>query len=670
MTLIQTLSTTDGAQISEDRPMCCQHVSSLLPEPKDPEHVVEANHEGERAAAVSTVHSDEPFNGLSRDTASEEAAGPTVEDNANPHTMPSRTSAASGARGPDGQVAEGDAELRRFFEDIHRTLPPGFTLNENIPCILYKGLRFCDPLRVVSHARRIDGTGWMLDLEILDGDMTLRRMSVSRTDLGSKPNMLLGALADRGFLIYCEREDLVGFLKDWDRAPRSWRAEHPGWFETPSDTPSYLRPDGTRHAPARPGEEVVLAEPLRDPHGRSGSLAAWQTEIARRAIGNPALVFAISAALAGPLLRLTGLQTAGFNFFSTAASGKSLLLHVAASVLGHPEGVSPWSAATTGLHRLSAEAQDSLLTLDGYPLRPDGQHRRALLAIGNDAGAGRALSARDPHGGQRWRRVILSSSEIPLRSSLGQGKQEPPAPLLRRMIDLPAEMDAHGAFAALHGAADGASFTRGLERALRRHHGHLLPAFLERLVADLDRHAEALEADLQRLTTEIMAQAQRATPSSPAADAPGAERLALVGCAGEMAIRFGLLPWPDGTASEAAHRMATLAHQACPGSGWDAPRARAELCRYAEENDTRIVDLDAAPGPTGDVPPVGWQDRDHLYLSSDPLRGEVEALDDLLAAVDHILKPGGEARSRQYRMPATKVPDRPRVYRFDKSKLG
>ena len=54
MTLIQTLSTTDGAQISEDRPMCCQHVSSLLPEPKDPEHVVEATHEGERAAAVST----------------------------------------------------------------------------------------------------------------------------------------------------------------------------------------------------------------------------------------------------------------------------------------------------------------------------------------------------------------------------------------------------------------------------------------------------------------------------------------------------------------------------------------------------------------------------------------------------------------------------------------
>lgn len=670
MTITRTINTSDGTQISENRPMCCRHVSSLLPELTDPERVVEASHGETSAAAVSPVHSEEPFSSLSRDKASAEAAGPTVENTAHSDRVPLRTSLAAAARGAGGQVAEGDADLRRFFEDIHRTLPTNFTLNEDIPCILYKGMRFSDPLRVASHARRIDGTGWMLDLEILDGDMTPRRMSMSRMEFKSKPIMLLGALADRGFRLFCLREDFFEFLNIWDRAPRSWRADHPGWFEAPSDAPSYLRPDGTRHAPAGSKAEAVLAEPLRDPHGRSGSLAGWQTEIARRAIDNPALVFAISAALAGPLLRLVGLQTAGFNFFGATASGKSLLLHVAASVLGHPEGVSPWSAATTGLRRLSAEAQDSLLTLDGYPLRPDGQHRRALLAIGNDAGAGRALSARDPHGGQRWRRVILSSSKTPLRSSLGQGKQVPPAPLLRRMIDLPAEIDAHGAFAALHGAADGAGFTRGLERALRRHHGHLLPAFMEQLVTDLDRHAADLEADLQRLTTRIMAQAQRAAPSSPAADAPGAERLALVGCAGEMAIRFGLLPWPDGAASEAAHRMATLAQNAPTGSGWDAPRARAELRRYAEENDTRIVDLDAASGPAGDVPPVGWQDRDHLYLSGDPLRGKVEALDDLLAAVDHILKPGGEARSKQYRMPATKVPDRPRVYRFDKAKLG
>lgn len=672
MTITQILSTSDGAQIPKRRPVCCQHVSSVLPEPKEPEPDVEVGTEQQNVAAGHAVQSVQPSNSLSRDTTSAKAAWPAAGvDDDHPDTTLCRTSAASGALYSDGQVVEGDADLRRFFEDVHRTLPAGFILDEDIPCIINpRNLRVCDPLRVVSHARRIDGTGWMLDLEILDGDMTPRRISVSRLDLDLKPNILLGTLADRGFRLFCLREDLIGFLNIWDHAPRSWRADHPGWFEAPADAPSYLRPDGAWHAPAKAKAEIVLAEPLRDPHGWPGSLAGWQTEVARRAIGNPALVFAISAALAGPLLRLAGLQTAGFNVFGATASGKSLLLHVAASVLGHPEGVSPWSAATTGLHRLSAEAQDSLLTLDGYPLRPDGQHRRALLAIGNDAGAGRALSARDPHGGQRWRRVILSSSETPLRSSLGQGKQVSPAPLLRRMIDLPAEIGTHGAFAALHGAPDGASFTRELERALRRHHGHLLPAFLERLMADLDRHAAALETDLQRLTTRIMAHAQREAPSSPAADTPGAERLALVGCAGEMAIRFGLLPWPQGTAGEAARRMATLAHRAPAGWGWDAPRARAELRRYADENDTRIVDLDAAPGPTGDVSPVGWQDRDHLYLSGDPLRGQVEALDDLLAAVDHILKPGGEARSKQYRMPATKVPDRPRVYRFDKAKLG
>jgi putative DNA primase/helicase len=73
--------------------------------------------------------------------------------------------------------------------------------------------------------------------------------------------------------------------------------------------------------------------------------------------------------------------------------------------------------------------------------------------------------------------------------------------------------------------------------------------------------------------------------------------------------------------------------------------------------------------PSPPASPVGWQDRDHLYLRSEPIRDEVAELDDLLAALDDILVPGGEARSRQYRMPATKVADRPRVSRVDRSAL-
>lgn len=58
-------------------------------------------------------------------------------------------------------------------------------------------------------------------------------------------------------------------------------------------------------------------------------------------MGNPALIFAISAALAGPLLRLVGIQTAGFNFYGPQATGKSLLLHVAMSCISHPDRVIP-----------------------------------------------------------------------------------------------------------------------------------------------------------------------------------------------------------------------------------------------------------------------------------------------------------------------------------------
>lgn len=60
-----------------------------------------------------------------------------------------------------------------------------------------------------------------------------------------------------------------------------------------------------------------------------------------------------------------------------------------------------------------------------------------------------------------------------------------------------------------------------------------------------------------------------------------------------------------------------------------------------------------------------------VYLRGDHMRNQLEDLDALMDSLndDTTLLPGGEARSLQYKMPATQVPSRPRVYRFAKQKL-
>lgn len=59
-----------------------------------------------------------------------------------------------------GREEPGDTELRGFYDHLHRMLPQGFLLNEDVPCIHDdKGQKVSAPIRAVSHARRPDGTG-------------------------------------------------------------------------------------------------------------------------------------------------------------------------------------------------------------------------------------------------------------------------------------------------------------------------------------------------------------------------------------------------------------------------------------------------------------------------------------------------------------------------------
>ncbi len=310
---------------------------------------------------------------------------------------------------------------------------------------------------------------------------------------------------------------------------------------------SFVRAGGGVHQSCNAAAEpIVLAAPPPAGSQITGSLSGWQDEVAARALGNPALIFAISAAVTGPLLRPAGVDTAGFNFFGPPSVGKSLLLRMALSCSGDPARLVPWTAAQTGLHRLSTEAQDGLLPLDGFPRDPDARLIRALLALADDAGAGRTDPAPDPDGGSRFRRIVLSTSELPLATSLRRKKKDRPAALALRMIVIPADHGCHGLVGNLQGHADGAAFARSLERSMRRHHGHLLPAFLDRLIADLDQVTADLSDALPRLSAEMESLLAAQETALPGALSRIAERFALVSHAGQRADPAGFVALRSG----------------------------------------------------------------------------------------------------------------------------
>lgn len=570
------------------------------------------------------------------------------------------------------EVLDADPARAEFFRLFLRDLPIEYVYVEHRQVIFQPGaLRdICGPIRPVSAPRRPDGRGWAMEVEFLDRDGTLRHHVFAQTKLQGKGGWVT-ELIDMGFAVHASWTHLTELLRTWSPAPHSWSVDHAGWFTDPSDVTSFVHPNGLVDRPSQvEAPRVVHACPAPAAPMR-GNLEGWQHEIAPLVLGSPVPVFAVAAGLAGPLLHGSGIDTMGFNVFGASGIGKSLLLRLALGCGAAPGALKPWSAALTGLHRLSAISQDGLLTLDAFPRDPDTRHLKALQAISDDGSSGRILPGRDPDGGEHWRRVLLSSSELPLSDAFRRRRKDLPSAFATRLIDIPGGVDPHGVFALLHEAADGRALARRLEDGLGRHHGHLLPAFLGGIVNDLARLRAEIDRDLWALTRAIQDRCGVEAPHSPACHGPVAERLALVALAGELAIEMALLPWPAGTCREAAILMALRANVPGAAGAMDGTHPLDILRGLIDEHANRIVDLDAA-GPRPEVAEaIGWRDDEHIYLKRESLEVDLDDPDLFWNSLanDRILKPGGEAGSRQYKLPARKVPGRPRCYRLDRRRV-
>jgi putative DNA primase/helicase len=292
--------------------------------------------------------------------------------------------------------------------------------------------------------------------------------------------------------------------------------------------------------------------------------AAWRERIGALCVGNSRLVFAVSCAFAGPLLRPGGMESGGFHLRGDSSSGKTTALRLAASVYGGPSYMQRWRTTDNALEAIAAQHCDSLLILDELAQVEGKVAGECAYMLANEQSKARATRNGAPRARLSWRLLFLSAGELGLADHMAEGMKRTRTGQEVRMADIPADAGAGmGAFENIHGFAGPAMFASHLTREAQACHGAPGRAFIEWACAHADTLARRVRNATAALSRQWVPQG-----ASGQVERVGA-RFALVGVAGELATEAGLTGWPVGESERAARACfdAWLAARGGAGNG-------------------------------------------------------------------------------------------------------
>jgi uncharacterized protein (DUF927 family) len=452
--------------------------------------------------------------------------------------------------------------------------PPGLYFDQPVKDGATVPQRLSAAFEVLAEARDDAGNGWAVVLRFVDRDGREKTIVVSRARLATGGAEVRAELADAGLVVSPSRgkADKFSAALAEVRCDRRMRlVSATGWAG------SHFVLPGLVVGPAG-GDQVLFtgaAASLR--YGQRGSLGNWRENIARLATGNDRLVFAISVAFAAPLLRLLKIEGGGFHFRGNSSVGKSTIGMVAGSVWGGGDGTlgfaQSWKTTGNALEGVALGHNDTLMVLDEINLVAPEELGPACYMLNSGQPKARSRADGSLRQRQEWSLLYISNGELSLAEHIRSGRRgdHPMVGQELRLIDVPADAGIGlGAWQHLHGAASHAEFAKGLKEAVARDFGHAGPAFVERVALGRD----AAEREARVVFDLFLEEAQQPDDSGQVRRA--AQRFALVAAGGELAIQFGILPWPVGAASEAALR---LYRQWAEAFGRDAPQEVRQILR-------------------------------------------------------------------------------------------
>ncbi len=406
-------------------------------------------------------------------------------------------------------------------------------------------LWICGRLEVIAKTRDANGRAWGRLLEWRDDDGARHQWAMPLELLEGDGADVRRELASRGLHVSptkAARELLAAYLKVWPVEDRARCVAALGWHGS-----AYALPDSALGAD---GERVVFqnAHAIEPAFAQRGTAEGWRDSVAALAAGNSRIVFAIAAALAGPLAHLASEDSGGFHLRGASSSGKSTALKVAASVWGDPAAyVRLWRATANGLEGLAALHNDGLLILDELGQVDPREAGEAAYLLANGQGKARASRAGTARASQRWRLLYLSAGEVSLAAFMATVGKRANAGQEIRQADIEADAGAGlGCFEVLHGRATPAALSHEIKDAAAREFGAVGRVWLECVVQDRLQLMEMLPGAVREFVAESI-------PEGAAGQVERvARRFALVAAAGEVATSYRLTGWSEGESERAA----------------------------------------------------------------------------------------------------------------------
>lgn len=308
----------------------------------------------------------------------------------------------------------------------------------------------------------------------------------------------------------------------------------------------------------------------------------WVQRVGSLCAGNSRVVFAVSCAFAGPLLRPAGMESGGFHLRGGSSSGKTTAAKIAASVFGGPDYMQRWRTTDNALEIVAAQHCDSLLILDELSQVDGKVAGDCAYMLANEQSKSRAARGGAAMAKARltWRLLFLSTGELSLSDHMAEGGKRSRTGQDVRMADIPAEAGkGMGVFENLHGQASASELSQLLVREATLCHGAVGAAFLQWACANAPTLGHRVRQAVSRLAASLV------PPGASGQVARVAARFALVGVAGAMATEAGLTGWHQGESEGAAKACfdAWLAARGGSGSGEVAAMLR-QVRRFLEAN--------------------------------------------------------------------------------------
>ncbi len=403
----------------------------------------------------------------------------------------------------------------------------------------------CSRLDVVALTRDQDGGGWGYLLNFADPLGREKQWAMPARMLASDGGEYRGALLSMGLKVASGtrvRNLLTQYIQTRNPNEYAQCTDRIGWHGHAFVLPHETVGDES--------ERIVFQSDsqMENTFRVKGDAAQWRDRVGSLCAGNSRLVFAVSCAFAGPLLRPAGMESGGFHLRGDSSSGKTTALKLAASVYGGTSFLQRWRTTDNALEAIAAQHSDCVLILDELAQVDPRTAGECAYMLANEQSKARSTRTGLPRARLSWRLLFLSAGELGLADHMAEGMKRARTGQEVRMADIPADAGAGiGMFEHLHDFAGGAAFARHLVREATAVHGAAGRAFIEWAVRRTDSLAKRVRSDIVTLAGEMVP-----AGASGQVERVGA-RFALAAAAGELATEAGLTGWAGGEARRAAH---------------------------------------------------------------------------------------------------------------------